>query len=158
MLDRPLNRRDLLKFAAGAAALVAVPAVMVAPASAAAAPAMEGPPALPQAGRAGIAVRTALAQVGKPYRRNSAGPGAFDCSGLMQYAWARAGVAVPHSSSAIGRMRRVPLSQVQPGDIVGRRGHVGMYIGGGRMVHAPQTGTRVHVAGIGRMRWAVRPG
>jgi cell wall-associated NlpC family hydrolase len=158
MLDRPLNRRDLLKLAAGAAALVTVPTAMAAPAAAVAAPTVDGLPTVAQAGRGSVAVRTALAQVGKPYRRNGAGPRSFDCSGLMQYAWARAGVPVPHSSSAIGRMRRVSLSKVQPGDIVGRRGHVGMYIGGGRMVHAPQSGTRVQVAGVGRMRWAVRPG
>ncbi|SCE49955.1 NlpC/P60 family protein, partial [Streptomyces sp. DfronAA-171] len=69
------------------------------------------------------------------------GPGAFDCSGLMQWAWGRAGVGLPRTSQAqAGAGQRVPLSQARPGDLVTYRSdasHVGMYVGGGQVIHAP---------------------
>jgi cell wall-associated NlpC family hydrolase len=148
MFDRQHSRRDLFALAAGALAAVAAPAV----AGVAAAD-----PAEAAGGRATRAMRVALNQVGKPYRRNASGPGAFDCSGLITYAYRAAGVGLPHSVSGIRRSgRAVPLSKAQPGDVVGRPGHAGIYLGGGRMVHAPRTGERVKVSSTGRMRWAVR--
>src|SRR5262245_59515885 len=83
------------------------------------------------AGRGGTVAKIALAQVGKPYRHNAVGPRSFDCSGLVAYAYARAGTSVPHSSAALSHLRRVSLKSLQVGDIVGRPGHVGIYIGGG---------------------------
>lgn len=97
--------------------------------------------------RAAVVVAFALAQVGKPYVWAAAGPGAFDCSGLVMAAYARVGVGLPHQTGGIvGRGRRVGRGELQPGDVVfPASGHVGIYIGGGRMVHAstPRGGIKV---------------
>lgn len=107
---------------------------------------------------ADIAVATARAQIGKPYRWGADGPSAFDCSGLTQYAWAAAGVRLPHSSRAqFGSLRRVPIDKLAPGDLVYRPGHIGMYIGDGQMVHAPQSGRNVEIAPVRRIVGAARP-
>ena len=113
-------------------------------------------PAAPAAsGNAGTAVATALAQVGDPYSYGAAGPDAFDCSGLTMFAWRAAGVSLPHSSSMQAGMG-VPVSPsaMQPGDLVfyySPISHVGMYIGGGRIVHAPNSSTVVQVVGVNTM-------
>jgi peptidoglycan DL-endopeptidase CwlO len=100
-------------------------------------------------GRASGAVAYALAQVGKSYVYGAAGPNAFDCSGLTMAAYRSVGVYLPHSSSAqIGSGRRVSSGELRPGDLVFYYSpihHVGMYIGGGRIVHAanPSSGIRI---------------
>ncbi len=109
------------------------------------------PPVLPQSpapsGRAAEAVAAVRSALGAPYEWGSAGPGAFDCSGLMWWAYQRAGVTLPRTSQGQLRAgRRVPPSQVRPGDLVIYRddaSHVGMYVGGGRVIHAPYPGARV---------------
>ena len=110
-----------------------------------------GPVAAPSAA-AQAAVDTALAQIGDPYVWAAGGPDAFDCSGLTQYAYAAAGVRLPHSSAAQSRMgTAVSRSDLQPGDLVFFRSpvsHVGMYIGGGRMVHAATFGVPVQITGV----------
>jgi cell wall-associated NlpC family hydrolase len=96
-------------------------------------------------------VSVALAQVGKPYVWGAAGPDSFDCSGLIMYAWAKAGVNLPHYvPSQYSATRHVPLSQIQPGDIIYYNGfgHDGMYIGNGQIVHAPHTGDVVKVVDL----------
>lgn len=108
----------------------------------------------PSPGAAG-AVAAALSQLGVPYKFAAASPGvAFDCSGLTMWAWGRAGVRLPHSSRAQAAMLpRVPLSALQPGDLIFSHtpvGHVGMYIGNGQMVHAPRTGDVVKIARVSR--------
>jgi cell wall-associated NlpC family hydrolase len=112
-------------------------------------------PAAASSSGARAAVATALAQVGKPYVWGAAGPSSFDCSGLMQYAWSAAGVALPHSSSAQSGMGTpVSRSQLQPGDLVffySPVSHVGMYIGNGQMVHAATSGTPVQVVSLDSM-------
>ena len=106
-------------------------------------------------GAAQAAVNTALAQVGKPYVWGAAGPNAFDCSGLMQYAYSAAGIALPHSSSAQSTMGvAVSRDQLQPGDLVffySPVSHVGMYIGNGEMVHAATSGEPVKVVRLDSM-------
>lgn len=106
-------------------------------------------------GRAAIAVRTALAQVGDPYVYGAAGPSSFDCSGLTMYAWRAAGVSIPHASSMQpGAGTPVSISSLQPGDLVfyySPISHVGMYIGGGRLVHAPHPGASVEVVSVNSM-------
>jgi peptidoglycan DL-endopeptidase CwlO len=83
------------------------------------------------------AVAFALSQVGDSYVHGASGPGAWDCSGLTQAAYRRAGISLPHSSGAqASRARRVSRSQARPGDLVVGPGHVGIYIGGGYMVDA----------------------
>jgi cell wall-associated NlpC family hydrolase len=115
-------------------------------------------------GRASAAVNYALAQVGDAYVYGAAGPDAFDCSGLTMMAWAQAGVSLPHSSSAQqGSGTPVSSSSLQPGDLVFYYqpvSHVGIYIGGGKIVHAANPSTGVQVAGVFSMPYsgAVRPG
>ena len=102
------------------------------------------------AGLAATVVQFALAQVGKPYKFATAGPNSYDCSGLALASYAQVGIRVPHQTGQIIRMgKAVPRDKLQPGDLVfPSRGHVGIYIGGGKIVHAPQPGQRVKVAAI----------
>lgn len=105
-----------------------------------------------------IAVATARKQIGKPYRWGGSGPSSFDCSGLTRFAWAAAGVHLPHGSRAqFGSLPRVPLDELRPGDLVYRPGHIGIYVGKGKMIHAPQSGRRVEVAPLKRLIGAARP-
>jgi cell wall-associated NlpC family hydrolase len=106
-----------------------------------------------------IAVAAAGQQVGKPYRWGSAGPRSFDCSGLTRFAWAEAGVHLPHSSADQYRSyEHVSLGELRPGDIVYSPGHVGIYIGGGKMIHSPRSGETVEVAPLhGNARGGSRP-
>jgi len=101
-------------------------------------------------GRAGIALKYALKQIGDRYVFGAAGMVTWDCSGLTMRAYQAAGVSLPHSSAAQSRMgKKVSLNALKPGDLVffGRPvSHVGIYMGGGKMVHAPRTGSRVKVA------------
>jgi peptidoglycan DL-endopeptidase CwlO len=100
------------------------------------------------------AVAVAMAQLGKPYIWAAEGPGGFDCSGLMLYAWRASGRNLPHSSRIqFASTVRVPLDQRKPGDLLfyGRPiHHVGMYIGNDKMVEAPHRGARVRVKSIFR--------
>lgn len=104
-------------------------------------------------GRAGIAIKFALKQIGDRYVFGAAGLVYWDCSGLTMRAYRAAGVSLPHSAAAqSGYGRRVPLNQLRPGDLVffgSPISHNGMYIGGGRMVDAPHTGARVRVEAFG---------
>jgi cell wall-associated NlpC family hydrolase len=106
-------------------------------------------PVPPASSRAAIAVRFALAQVGKPYVWGASGPNAYDCSGLTMASWRAAGVSLPHSSrEQYGYGTHVSVSQLQPGDLVfmySPISHVTIYIGGGMLVSAPQTGQNVSV-------------
>jgi cell wall-associated NlpC family hydrolase len=116
----------------------------------------------PATGQAAAAVRFAYAQLGKPYQWGAAGPSSYDCSGLTMASWAAAGVSLPHSSSAqYGSGPHVDRGNLQPGDLVffgSPIHHVGIYIGGGRMIHAPHTGTVVQIAPLeGDYAGAVRP-
>ncbi len=133
---------------------------------AAAAPANNPAPALPVApvgSGAGAAIAAAQSVMGTPYKWAGASPsGGFDCSGLTMWAWARAGKSLPHSSAAqYAATQRISLDQLQPGDLVffnNPISHVGLYIGGGQMIHAPHTGDVVRVAPISRMGSVVRAG
>ncbi|MCZ7531651.1 MAG: C40 family peptidase [Acidimicrobiia bacterium] len=110
------------------------------------------------------AVDTAKAQLGKPYSWGASGPSAFDCSGLTMYAWAAAGVGLPHSSRAqYSVLPHVPMDALAPGDLVFYGNpihHVGIYVGGGQYINAPQTGDVVKVSSIYRSDFAGagRPG
>jgi len=108
------------------------------------------------------AARIALRYLGVPYVWGGASPSGFDCSGLASYAYAQVGKSVPHYTGAIwARFPRV-AGPLQPGDLVFFHGlgHMGIYIGGGQMVHAPHTGDVVKVvsmSGRGDYVGAVRP-
>jgi cell wall-associated NlpC family hydrolase len=109
-------------------------------------------PIVADSAAAQTAVDTAMAQRGKPYVWAAAGPGSFDCSGLVLYAYKAAGISLPHSSLQQSRMgQAVSRSDLRPGDLIffySPVSHVGIYIGNGQMVHAPTSGDVVKVAGI----------
>ena len=87
--------------------------------------------------------------VGVPYVWGGSSPHGFDCSGFVRYVYAHFGVSLPHSSYAqFGDGHRVGRGSLRPGDLVffDGLGHVGLYIGNGRFIHAPHSGTRVSVS------------
>ena len=150
---RPLSslRRAAVVLTVGAGvALTPLPALAhpVAPASAASS--VAAPTAAAQ-----VAVDTALAQLGDPYVWAGAGPDVFDCSGLTQYAYAAAGINLPHSSSMQSTTgTAVAYADLQPGDLVffySPVSHVAMYIGNGQIVTAPRSGDVVKVVDISYM-------
>jgi peptidoglycan DL-endopeptidase CwlO len=111
----------------------------------------EGATVVPTSSYGGGVVGTALSEQGVPYVWGGESPSGFDCSGLVAYAYAQAGVSLPHSSYAQYNMgTAVPRDQLQPGDLVffDGAGHVGLYVGGGNFVHAPHTGTDVQVSSL----------
>ncbi len=120
-------------------------------------------PAPAASGKASVAVAAAMSRVGMRYVYGATGPSAFDCSGLTSWAWAKAGKSLPHSSKAqYSSGRKISKSQLQPGDLVfyySPISHVGMYIGGGKIVHAANPRTGVNIAGLNSMPYtgAVRP-
>jgi len=113
--------------------------------------------------RANSAINAALSQLGTPYHYGMSEPGhGFDCSGLVTWAWGKVGVGMPRNSRAeFNALPHIPESLAQPGDLIFQGSpihHVGIYLGGGRMVHAPQYGDGVkispiswsHVSGVAR--------
>jgi cell wall-associated NlpC family hydrolase len=108
---------------------------------------------VPASGKASVVINAALSRVGKPYVYGAAGPNSFDCSGLMLWAYAKVGMSLPHYTGAQYEMgtRISSLSQARPGDILffyPDLGHNGMYIGNGKMVHAPRSGKNVEVVDL----------
>ncbi len=116
----------------------------------------------PAVNRKGAAVAIAFAklQLGEPYLWGGEGPARWDCSGLTMKAWAAAGVPLTHYTvSQWEQTARVPLGQLKPGDLVffakdksdiSTIHHVGLYVGGGRMIEAPRTGMNVKYSSIYR--------
>lgn len=107
-----------------------------------------------------VAVQTALAQLGKPYQWGGNGPGSFDCSGLVVYSFRAAGVtSLPRSSSAqYNATARISRADLKPGDLVFYHrpvSHVAIYIGGGRVVEAPNSGNNVRIRNDGLTRSGV---
>lgn len=107
------------------------------------------PAAAPGTNEGQIAVQAALTQVGSAYSWGGASPGAFDCSGLVMWAFKQAGIALPHSSQALAHGGQpVALSDLQPGDVLtfySDASHAGIYIGDGLMVHSSTYGVPVRV-------------
>jgi cell wall-associated NlpC family hydrolase len=130
------------------------------------------PPPAPVAGSGGakVAVQWAYRELGKPYVWAAAGPNSFDCSGLTQYVWGKAGVYLGHfTGDQWNEGTHVSQSQLEPGDLVffaynihrpSSIHHVGIYVGGGNMIDAPFTGANVRVEPYDRSDYigAVRPG
>ena len=115
----------------------------------------EGGDAPAASGRAAAAVAAARSAVGSPYAWGAAGPSSFDCSGLTQWAYGKAGTSIPRTSQAQRSAgQQVPLGQARPGDLVIYRddaSHVGMYMGNGQVVHAPYPGAQVRYDPVGMM-------
>lgn len=97
------------------------------------------------------AVRIAAGELGVPYRYGGSSPNGFDCSGLVAYVYGKLGVRLPHNAAAqYGYGRPVARGSLRPGDLVFFHGlgHVGLYIGRGRIIHAPQSGERVEIQSL----------
>jgi len=103
-------------------------------------------------GKGAEALRYAMTKIGRPYVWGAAGPTTFDCSGLTMWAYQQVGLNLPHyTGSQWNAGTRVSEDQLQPGDLVffySDLHHMGMYVGGGKMLHAPQTGDVVKIAPI----------
>jgi peptidoglycan DL-endopeptidase CwlO len=118
-----------------------------------------GPPPAPNA-NAQAAIDAAYSMIGVPYQFGGSSPeSGFDCSGFTMWSWAHAGVSLPHSSEMqYAVLPHVAQSDLQPGDLVffySPIHHVGMYVGGGRMIDSPYTGTVVQVRAV---EWSVYVG
>lgn len=103
--------------------------------------------------------RIALRAVGVPYSWGGASMSGFDCSGLVYWAYSHVGIEVPHSSYALHDIgRRVARNRMRPGDVLffSGLGHVGLYLGRGRMVHAPQSGRVVEIVTLRRSHYGQR--
>ncbi len=110
------------------------------------------------------AARTAEAMIGAPYRYGGSSPSGFDCSGLVVYSYARAGVSgLPRSAASLERAARpVALADLEPGDLLffrlgGKKtSHVALYVGDRAFVHAPSSGKRVERVSFDHVYWAPR--
>ena len=117
-------------------------------------PATAGPeivPPSPLDRRLDALVRYAEGFQGTPYAWGGGGPGGFDCSGFVRFVYERFGVAMDHSSYAqFGSFPRVTRGALRRGDLVFfyGAGHVGLYVGGGRFIHATHTGDYVRISGL----------
>lgn len=117
----------------------------------------------PASGRGATVVKFAYAQLGKPYVFGADGPGSYDCSGLTLAAWKQVGVSMPHSAKQqYGSEPKVSKAALQPGDVVffySPISHNGIYIGNGKVIHAPQPGESVEILAMSYMPFsgAVRP-
>lgn len=143
-VDRPLPRPRLRR---------ALPAGLLLTALAACTPFQPGAPGGPPGDPGRAVLDAAESRLGAPYRYGGAGPDAFDCSGLVTYAYRQLGVAVPRTAAQqFAAATPVPRGELRPGDLVFFRldgrdvSHVGIYAGDERFVHAPQSGGSVRMA------------
>lgn len=111
------------------------------------------------------AAGVAGAMVGAPYRYGGDAPSGFDCSGLVRYSFARAGLSgLPHSVQALAELARpVPVDSLETGDLLffslgwlGKKSHVGIYLGDRRFVHAPSSGKSVEIVSFDHVYWGPR--
>ena len=118
-------------------------------------------PEVNASGRAKIAIDFALAQLGDSYVYGGTGPDGWDCSGLVMKAWEAAGVSLPRVvGDQMAATTRISMGSLQPGDLVayGDMSHIGLYIGNGRVVHAPYPGKSVEITGLSGFSVAGRVG
>jgi peptidoglycan DL-endopeptidase CwlO len=153
--------------AAAASVLAVLPAAEAAPLPVAytGTPVVATAPSLPQPAAAdAVAAATraaaldfAMSKIGSPYRYGASGPNAFDCSGLVSWAFKRAGKSLPRTSRAMSKVGTpVSRDQLQPGDLVffyKPVSHVGIYIGNGKILHASTRKSPVKISDMGRMKF-----
>ncbi|MFE6870679.1 NlpC/P60 family protein [Kitasatospora sp. NPDC057692] len=148
--SRDTNRSNLSAPSSASSAPAAEAAKPTAEAAKPAAPAANG-------SRAAAAIAAAESKLGSPYVYGATGPNSFDCSGLTGWAYAQAGVSLPRTSQAqanAGTQIGSDISKAQPGDLVifyGDRHHVGIYVGGGQVIHAPKPGASVRYEAASNM-------
>ncbi|GAA0414722.1 hypothetical protein Acor_09350 [Acrocarpospora corrugata] len=120
-----------------------------------------------QRSKAQVAVAAAKKQLGDPYQWGATGPGSFDCSGLAVFAWRKAGVKLPRTtySQLSAVKKKISWKNLEPGDLIftSGGGHVGIYVGDGKMIHSPHAGANVRIDKLNDYRkqtfvGAVRPG
>ena len=122
------------------------------------------PEAAPHATRGARAALEASSMIGTPYRHGGSSPSGFDCSGLVVYSFAKAGVTgLPHSAAALEqRVRTISLAELAPGDLLffqldeKKTSHVGIYVGDRAFVHAPSRGKRVERVRFDHVYWGPR--
>ena len=165
----PDEPSPLVALQRGARLLLVATLMSCAERSQAAAPAVSPPQALPAPGTtmrrdparevaAARAVAFARAQLGRPYCRGGTGPTCFDCSGLTVASWRAGGKALPRTADEqAAALPEVPLPAVAPGDVVWRRGHVGIYVGDGIVVNATKPGDVVRAQPLSGYVRALRP-
>jgi cell wall-associated NlpC family hydrolase len=148
----PAAPQTTLPTAAPAATVAAAPvelAAVVAPAVPAAPAAVAAP--------SSVAMRNALSKLGSPYRYGASGPAAFDCSGLVNWAFKNAGVALPRTSRALSKVGTpVAKADLRPGDLVffyRPISHVAIYIGDGKVVHASNRRDPVKISNLADMKF-----
>lgn len=146
MSTRPRSRLSTFALAAVVVLTLALPAIGLAEDGKRPHYIPQQPEVVPAGERA---AQIAVKAVGVPYRWGGESPSSgFDCSGLIRWAYEHVGIDLPHNSYALyGEGRRVSVAKLEPGDLLFFEGlgHVGLYLGRGRMVHAPQTGRNVEV-------------
>jgi murein DD-endopeptidase len=112
-----------------------------------------------------LVISTALDQIGVPYHYGGSSPEGFDCSGLVQFSYAQAGVMLPHQTGELIKAGpKISYADAQPGDLLffsfrDRKRpsqHVGIYLGDNKMVHAPVTGGRVQIVNADDSQWTSR--
>jgi len=141
-----------LLLAAGLAGCASAPPPAPAPASPPAAPERHASTEKPDVGAR--AARIAVEQVGVPYRYGGTGPTGFDCSGLVQYSYRKAGKSLPRTTGQLwNHTVTVPRKDLRAGDLLffsidGTMQHVGLYLGDGHFVHAPSSGRTVTVESL----------
>jgi murein DD-endopeptidase len=106
------------------------------------------------------AAALAAKMVGKPYKYGGASPSGFDCSGLVQYSFRHAGIALPHNTvQQRSATRLVKVAELRRGDLLffdqegKKHGHVGIYLGDGKFVHAPSSGKSVRSDALSNRYW-----
>ncbi|MER5352999.1 NlpC/P60 family protein [Kitasatospora sp. NPDC002551] len=148
--SRDTNRSNLSAQSAPSSAPASAPAAAASKPAAPAAPAANS-------SRGAAAIAAAESKLGAPYVYGATGPNSFDCSGLTGWAYAQAGVSLPRTSQAqatAGTQIGSDISKAQPGDLVifyGDRHHVGIYVGGGQVIHAPKPGASVRYESASNM-------
>lgn len=110
-------------------------------------------PPVSGSGKGADAVREAKSQIGKPYVWGASGPSSFDCSGLTMWAYNKVGVSIPHYTvdQYEAAKSHPSMGEAKPGDLVffgSDKHHVGMFVGGGKMVEAPYTGANVRISSV----------